>query len=547
MHRRDPVTTSRRALCAVTALALGACADPTPIIDDRPNILLIVADDLGYADLGVYGSDIRTPNIDALAAEGVLFTQFHTAPMCAPSRAMLLTGNNNHVAGMGLQSASGLITHVPGYEAHLSDRVAPMPRLLRDSGYHTYMAGKWHMGSAMEDSPTAAGFERTYNLAHGAGSHYSATGFFEGGSVYRADGEPTEWPAGAYSTELFTDKLIEFIDSNPDDGRPFFAFGAYTSPHWPLQVPDDYLDAYAGAYDGGYDRLRELNFEKLMAAGILAEGHELPPRNPAITPWDALDGQTQRIEARKMELYAAMVENLDFHVGRLLDHLRETGKYENTLVIFMSDNGAAAEDFYNGVIWPEYMDFVRANYDNSLENMGKPSSWVSYGAQWAEAGSAPFARHKGYATEGGITTPLIMAGPGVSRRGEIDRGYLTIMDLAPTFLEVADTPYPSDGSVEPMLGASLVDLLAGRTGSVHPPDYTTTLFHRGRAFIRQGDWKLVTFERPFDESAFQLFDLSVDPGETNNLRQAEPEQFQHMLELWRVKRIELGILLPSDL
>ena len=510
-------------------------------------MLLLVADDLGYADLGVYGSDIRTPNIDALGGEGARFTQFHTAPMCAPTRAMLLTGNNNHVAGMGLQGASGLISNVPGYEAHLSDRVAPMPRLLRESGYHTHMAGKWHMGASMEDSPSSAGFERTFNLAHGAGSHFSATGFFEGGSVYRADGEPTEWPEGAYSTELFTDTLIEFIDSNRDDGRPFFAFGAFTSPHFPLQVPDDYLDLYAGQYDDGYDRLRERNFENLMAAGIIPEDSKLPPRNPAITPWDELDAETQRAESRKMELYAGMVENLDFHVGRLLDHLKETGEYDNTLVIFMSDNGAAAEDFYNGVLYPQYKDYVRANYENTYDNMGKPSSWVSYGAQWAEAGSAPFAQHKGYTTEGGITTPMIIAGPGVSRLGAIDRSYLTVMDIAPTTLDVGRAPYPSDGSVHPMLGASMVDLLAGRASAVHPTNYTTTLFHRGRAFIRQGDWKLVTFEPPFDESAFQLFDLSVDPGETTDLRGSEPERFVHMLELWRLKRRELGILLPSDL
>lgn len=513
--------------------------------DSRPNVLLIVADDLGYADLGVFGSDIRTPNIDALAADGVVFTQFHTAPLCAPTRSMLLTGNNNHVAGMGRQGGSSMLdVNVPGYEAHLSDRVAPMPRLLRDAGYHTYTTGKWHLGTAREHGPTSAGFERSFNNAHGGGSHFSNKGFFEEGGLYREDGVDVEYPEGRYTTELFTDRLIEFIDAGRDDGRPFFAFAAYTSPHWPLQVPDEYLDLYAGAYDQGYDRLREERFESLKRADIIPPGSTLPPRNEAITPWDDLSPEEQRVEARKMELYAAMVENLDFHVGRLIDHLKATGLYKNTLIVFMSDNGAAAEDFfYVG----EYSEYLQGNYDNSYENMGRPTSWVSYGPQWAEAGSAPFSKYKGFTKEGGIVAPMIIAGAGVSRGGEIHRSYLTVMDLAPTFLEVAQREYPSDGSVWPILGESLLPVLSGDEDAVHAEDYVTALFHGGHAFVRQGKWKLVNSDRPFDEANFELYDMEADPGETTNLAEVDPVQFAQMLQLWRTKRRELGIVLPSDL
>ena len=226
----------RRHMLAICVIALGACASGADV-DPRPNILLIVADDLGYADLGSFGSEIRTPNIDALAAEGVILTQFHTAPMCAPTRAMLLTGNNNHVAGMGQQSPPAAWTATHGYEGHLSDRVAPFPRLLRDAGYHTYSTGKWHLGDAEEQSPPAAGFERSFQLTHGAANHFNAVGFHEGGSLYREDGREVPYPEGTYTTELFTDRLIGFIDERLDDGRPFLAFAAYTSPHWPLQVP----------------------------------------------------------------------------------------------------------------------------------------------------------------------------------------------------------------------------------------------------------------------------------------------------------------------
>ncbi len=520
-----------------------ACS-PAQTSDPRPNILLIVADDLGYADLGVYGSDIQTPNIDALAAEGMLFTQFHTAPMCAPTRAMLLSGNNNHVGGMGRQGGLGLRSVVEGYEGHLSDRIVPFPRLLAESGYHTYTAGKWHLGLDEAHSPKAAGFERSYNLLDGAGNHYDATGFFPGGSTYREDGKITEYPEGRYSTEVYTEKLIEYIESNKNDGRPFFAFAAYTSPHWPLQAPEEYLDLYAGHYDAGYDVLREQRFESLKRTGVISEASTLPPRNDAITPWEELDAAQQRRESRKMELYAAMVHNLDDHVGQLVEMLKMNGLYENTLIVFMSDNGAAAEDFYYE---EPFRAYLQAHFDNSYENMGKPDSWVSYGPQWAEAGSAPFSRYKGYTREGGMVAPLIIAGDGVEAAGKMNGSYITVMDLAPTFIEIAGASYPEDASIAPMLGESLVGMLAGKAEIVHDENYVTMISHYGRVFIRKGHWKLSTLEPPFAEADFALFNVEADPGETQNLAEAEPEIYAAMLELWREKRIELGILLPNDL
>ncbi len=512
--------------------------------DDRPNVLLIIADDLGYADLGVYGSDIRTPNIDVLAGEGILCTGFHTAPMCAPTRAMMLSGNNNHVSGMGRQSPKrNLRENLPGYEGHLSDRVAPLPRLLQESGYHTYSVGKWHLGMALEHGPLAAGFERSFNLIDGAANHFNSVGFFEGGSTYRADGEDASLPEGGYTTEIFTDRLIGFLDANAGDGRPFFAFAAYTAPHWPLQVPDEYLDLYRGRYDAGYDVLREERFASLKKAGIIPASSTLPPRNDAITPWNDLDPEQQRRESRKMELYAAMVENLDHHVGRLVDYLKSHGLYDNTLIVFMSDNGPAGEDFFNV---GSYREYTRAHYDNAFDNMGKATSWVSYGPQWAEAGSPAFSRFKRYTREGGIRAPFIVAGTQVGSRGVINDSYFTVMDLAPTFLELGKASYPDDGSVRPMLGESLVPLLAD-LAPVHDENYITTLYHGGRAFVRQGKWKLVTLDPPFDESGFELFDIEADPGEIVNLAEAEPEKLAELIALWRGERKKLGIVLPGDL
>ncbi|MFQ5983739.1 MAG: arylsulfatase, partial [Woeseiaceae bacterium] len=493
---RFRITYSLIILTAAACFQSAAAADTGA----QPNILLIVADDLGYADLGVYGSDIDTPNINALAAEGILFTQFHTSPMCAPTRAMLLSGNNNHVAGMASQSQVGLLdSPFEGYEASLSDRIAPLPRLLQEAGYNTYMAGKWHLGLDEENSPRAVGFSRSFSVLQGAGTHFDDSGYDEGGSIYRADGELTDYPIGRYSTKVYTDRLIEFIDANKGDSKPFFVYAAYTSPHWPLQVPDEYLDLYSGRYDDGYDALRVRRFASLQEAGIISLSSELPPRNDAVTPWENLTLEEQRRESRKMELYAAMVDNLDDHVGRLLDYLKENDLYDNTLIVFMSDNGAAAEDFYHDA---RFMDYIRAQFDNSYELMGTSASFVSYGPQWAEAGSAPFQRHKQYTREGGIVAPMIIAGTGVTPRGVVDSSYVTVMDLAPTILEIAGGQYPDDGSVRPMLGESMRDFLAGSADAVHDEEYVTVLYHRGRAFLRQGRWKISNLEPPFDESKF---------------------------------------------
>jgi arylsulfatase len=451
---------------------------------------------------------------------------------------MLLSGHNNHVAGMGQQ---GVRRDLPGYENHLSDRVAPLPRVLRDAGYHTYTVGKWHLGEAEEHSPQAAGFERSFNLLEGGGNHFDGVGFDGNRSSYRDDGRLVEWPEGRYSTELYTDRLIEFIDSATDD-RPFFAFAAYTSPHWPLQVPETELDRYRGRYDRGYDELRAERFESLQRAGIIPSASTMPPRNDAIRPWTDLTPDERRTESRKMELYAAMVENLDHHVGRLISHLKARGLYNHTLVVFMSDNGAAGEDFH--AVGP-FVEYIRQHYDNRYDNMGHRTSFVSYGPPWAEAGSAPFSRYKGFTREGGLVAPMIVRGPGVARTGTKTTAYATVMDIAPTFIELGGARYPDDGSVRPMLGETLVPLLAAERDRAHDEAHVTILLQGQRTFVRQGRWKLSNLDGPFEESKMELFDVVADPGETRNLASTEPARYADMLQLWRDQRKALGILLPD--
>ena len=513
--------------------------------DDRPNILLIIADDLGYADLGIYGGDIRTPNIDALADDGILFTQFHASPLCATTRAMLYTGNNNHVVGLARQGffPGPVIDGLAGYENRMSDeRVEFLPRLLRQSGYRTYLAGKWHLGQTIDASPWAAGFDRSFAFKFGGAAHFSGTGIRQTGPKYFKDDSEVDWPQGAYSTELYTDTLIDYLEMDKDSDRPFFMVAAYTSPHWPLQVPDEDRDLYTGRYDMGYDRLREQRFESLQAAGVIPEESKLPPRNPAITRFDDLGQQAQRMESRKMELYAAMLDNLDRHIGRLLGYLRGNDLYDNTLIVFMSDNGAAGEDFYYSGPFHEY---IQAHYDDSYERAGMPGNFLSYGPQWAEAGSAPFKLYKQFPSQGGIVSPLIITGAGVSQREEFADIYVTAMDLAPTLLEVAGATYPVDKL--PMLGESAWPYLAGGADAVHDDSYVTTFSYLQRAFVRQGDWKLMTLEQPFDERDFALYDIAADPGETIDLSRLNPRKRDEMIELWRQERRKLGIILPEDL
>lgn len=509
-------------------------------VDSRPNILLIVADDLGYSDIGCYGGDICTPNIDQLARNGLRFSRFHTALMCAPTRAMMLSGNNNHVAGMGSQggvSKDSPLFGTPGYEAHLSDRIIPLPALLKEAGYHTYTAGKWHLGYKEEDSPKSKGFDKSYNLLQGGSNHFNNLGFEAAHdiSLYRENGKLIDYPEGRYSTEVYTDKLIEYIVSGKqeDPKKPFFAFAAYTSPHWPLQVPEDYLNRYAGNYDIGYDSLRVLRFESLKKAGMIPAEARLPPRLDHITPWIELTPDEKKMEARKMELYAAMVDNLDYHVGRLLQTLKIEGLYDNTVIVFLSDNGAAPNDFYNEA-WSR--DFVRSRYENRYENMGLANSFVSYGPQWAQAGAAPFNRFKGWTTEGGTNTPFIISGKNIPATGEIHDAFFTVMDLAPTFYELAEVKYPGTlgtAKTKPLLGNSILPYLKGSSSIIHDENYGVGMEHRGRTFYRKGDWKIVNLEAPYDETKMMLFNMAEDLGETTDLRNTHPEKFEELLNEWK--------------
>ena len=513
--------------------------------NNRPNILLIVADDLGYTDLGCYGGDIKTPNIDLLARQGLLFTNFHTSPLCAPTRSMILSGNDNHVAGLGsMFPVKGTPREgKPGYELHLTDRIVTVAQLLKDGGYQTFMAGKWHLGYEDAYIPYAKGFEKSFALLNAGANHFNNNQIFVNQPPqYRLDNQIVLFPEGSFSTNVYTEKMIEFIRNRQED-KPFFAYLTYTAPHWPLQVPADYIDKYKGNYDMGYDSLRVIRFNQQKTMGIIPSKATLPPRTSSIKPWTQLSAEEKKIESRKMELYAAMVDNLDYHIGKVIQYLKESNQLDNTIIVFLSDNGAAGEDFYNlpGGFGP----FLREHYNNGYENMGKASSFVSYGPQWAQAGAAPFKLFKYYSTEGGVVTPLIISGKNVERKPGLQNAFINVMDLAPTFLELAGIKYPDlykNNKMVPMLGESCLSFIKGKTNTIHHDDYVFGLEHDGQCLVIKGHWKITNISKPFDEASFALYNLAEDLGETNDLSKSNPKKFKEMLKEWEIFKKKTGVI-----
>lgn len=532
-------------LAMVFILGLFSCSTSLTNSRDalRPNILVLVADDLGYSDLGCFGGEINTPAIDSLALNGIRFSRFYTAPMCAPSRAMLLTGNDNHIAGVGRQAAEAAVF---GYEGRITQRVAAIPDLLRENGYHTYMAGKWHLGLLPEANPYQLGFERSFVLLEGVGNHFNAQGIFGDTSLshYTEDGEVAQWPDGNYSTDIYTDKLLAYIDENSDDQKPFFAYAAYTAPHWPLQVEEKYWKKYEGKYSQGYEHLREIRFEQLKKKGLIPEQAVLPPLHPSVQPWNTLTPEERKKESRKMELYAGMVDNLDTNVGRIISHLKEIGKYENTLIIFISDNGAAGEDYFGD---PGIRPYINHYFNDDFEDMGKPNSFISYGPPWAEAGTAAFKYYKEYATNGGIIAPMIVSGPLIKNTNTINGNFVTIMDIAPTIYELSGITYPEKwkgNPVYPLRGASLFPVVAGAARDIHPDTYVFAMEHAGHAMLQKGHWKITNGVRPFNEANFELFDLSEDLGENHDLKHSAAAKYRELILDWHTFSKEVRLQLP---
>jgi arylsulfatase len=523
----------------------------------KPNVVVILADDLGYSDLGCYGSEISTPHIDALAARGVRLTDFHSTPMCSPTRASLLTGLNPHAAGVGTVAHSD--PGFPGYAMEIAADVATAAEIYRAAGYTTAMVGKWHLTKDSDASdagprhswPCQRGFDRYYGFLDGFTNLHHPHRLVEDNHAVPVD----RYPDGYYFTDDITDRAIGMLKATkaaaPD--TPFFLYVAHGAVHAPLHAKAADIARHRGRYDGGWDALRQERFERMVAMGLLAEGTALAPRNAEaghdVTPWDELTNGQRRLAALYMEIYAATVESIDESVGRLVEARATMGELDDTIIVFTSDNGASREGEVDGTA--SYYVHLMAETDVAvdlarIDEMGGPTTTPHYPRGWAMAGNTPFRLYKINAHAGGHQVPFVMGGPlpAGTGAGELRTRYQYVTDLLPTLLELCAVAHPSAnandsaggagvGSVRPMHGASFVPVLADpEHPSTHPEQYVEMIGHRG---YRRGEWEAVTLHQPltaFGDHEWELYDMAADPTQTRDLAAERPEVLADLAARW---------------
>lgn len=544
---------------------------PQPATAPRgaPNVIVILCDDLGYSDLGCYGSEISTPHLDRLAAEGLRYTNFHVNPMCSPTRASLLTGLNPHDAGVGHVAHGD--PGFPGYALELTDHCATVAEIFRDSGWATMMLGKWHLCKESDKHPAGnrnswpcqRGFEQFYGILGGFTNFHHPDRMIEGNSFCDLDSYPPDY----YLTDDLTDRAISMIrevrTSHPR--KPFFMYLAHPAVHAPLQAKAADIARYEGSYGEGWNRIRQRRFERQKELGVVPDGTVLPPpnseKNHDVDDWDSLEPEVQRLFARYMEVYAGMVDNVDQNFGRLREALEQTGEWDNTIVLFTSDNGASREG--ENVGGSQYFELVAARHgDRSGDNladdcaridiMGGPQTLPHYPRGWAMVGNTPFRLYKINTHAGGHQVPMILSWPaggigaggaggsdgagGSEQRANFRRQYLHVTDVLPTLCEMVglDLPTQRHGKpLKPLVGASFAHTFADpQSQSRHSQQYYECQGHRG---IYQDGWQAVTLHHaltPFDDKEWELFDLTQDPTEADNLADRHPEKLQQMIQAW---------------
>jgi len=518
-----PLTDKIKPLSTIFATLVALCghshAAESPA-KQPPNIIIILADDMGFSDLGCYGSEISTPNLDALAAEGLRFTQFYNGARCCPTRASLLTGLYAHQTGLGNTIAKD--RKVPGYRGRLNDECVTIADVLRGAGYFTAMAGKWHVGDYAGVVPWTRGFERSLNVS-GANGFYHLDGpkprlVLNGKPLANDDPFlPKNW----YTTDVFTDYGIRCIGEALAAKKPFFLYLAYNAPHSPVQAPPEDIAKYRGKYKAGWDKLRERRYAKQIDLGIVDKAWALSPRPDDVKAWDSLTPAEQDRFDNIMAIYAACVDHMDQAVGRLVADLRQRGVLDNTLIVFLSDNGAESASNSDKNHDPE----------GSLEgdSPGDARSVVYEGASWAMLSDTPFRLYKRFVHEGGISSPFIVHWPaGFAAKGELRRQPGHIVDLMATCADVAGARYPTEfngKTIPPMEGKSLLPAFADK------PVQRDGIFweHEGNAAVRSGDWKLVRAGR---DAPWELYDMKSDRSESHDLASREPERAKELEAKW---------------
>ncbi len=519
-----------------------------PVETSPPNIVFVLFDDVGFTDFGAYGGDSRTPNIDGLAERGIQLARFYASPFCGPTRAMLMTGMDNHQVGMGtlVETATKEMRKFPAYSMAWDDEQETIASLLSKAGYQTYVTGKWGIGEVGGNLPNRFGFDRSFVMDATGGGNYDAKPYLPGSHSVEwfEDGEPVTLPEDWYSSRSLVDKMINYIGEG-DRNDPFYAFVSLQALHMPIQVSAEYTDRYDGQFDAGWDVMRQKRLERVKELGLVPQTTTLAPPPESHRAWEDLTPKEKKVSAREMQVNAGMMENADFHIGRLIDYLEREGLLENTIIIIASDNGPeSAKTTLDGAA-NLVLSAVKMieGFDTSYENLGEPKSLTAIGPEWASVSATPFNLYKFYASEGGLRVPLVVAGPGIANSG-VEQAPVHVADITPTLLDAAGVNYDPSS----FYGRSVLPMLSGETDMTRDADDSFAFEVSGNAALYRGKWKITKNARPMGDSEWRLHDLSVDPGETTDLSAQNPELFESMLAEYKAYSEGVGVfeLGPDD-
>jgi arylsulfatase A-like enzyme len=519
----------------------------TMAAQQKPNVLVVLLDDVGFMDFGSYGGDTATPNIDKLAQQGAKFSRFYTSPQCAPSRAMLMTGKDNHQVGIGsiIESLDPRLRQYPAYSMIWEDDTKTMASRLKESGYQTFVSGKWGIGESGANLPSKFGFERSFVLDATGASNYDHRPYIpiSTTATWFEDGEPTTLPEDFYSSRNLVDKLIGYID-DAESEQPFFAYLPFMAIHMPLQVPKEYIDKYNGVFDQGWDVMAKQRLEKAIELELVSGGTKLAKSLKTNRKWDQLTEAEKVYWARAMQVNAGMLEAADFHLGRLLSQLEAKGKLENTIVIVTSDNGPEGSTVgfdkgLQGIAFSGWMSMH--DWSTEYEDMGGRNGLTTIGPEWASVSSGPFRLFKFNSSEGGQRVPLIISGAGIINQTDFLQGRAHMVDILPTILDVLDIPFNQNE----LYGRSLMPLINEQSKEVYSTDESYAIEVGGNASLYRGTWKISRVNPPSGDGKWHLFNLAVDAGEANVLEDEYPLLFQELLNEYLAYSTEMEIIQPD--
>ncbi len=543
--------------CVISAITVFASfvssADSIPIDvapdemrSKQPNVVLILFDDVGFSDFASYGGEARMPAIDALAARGTMLTQYRTSPLCSPSRAMLLTGVDNHQTGVATIPEVLPPEHAgkPGYAMHLEPGVTTLATRLRQTGYRTFMTGKWHLGDGVGQLPVDHGFDRSFILDASGADNWDDKSYipYYREAPWYEDDHPVDLPDDFYSANFLTDTMLRYLQASRSSGKPFLAYIAYQAVHIPVQAPRELTEHYAGVYDAGWHALQQSRMARLKSMGLVSPDATLPPMPKIARDWSTLDTDDRALAAKSMAVHAAMLEAVDQNVGKLVSYLASTGELANTVFVVTSDNGPEPSAPLDQPGFASWMSWN--GYSRQLDTLGERGSMSYIGREWALATATPGSLFKFYASEGGIHVPMIMAGPGIPA-GQRLTGNAYVTDVTPTLLQITGTQVlpanVADGE-KWMTGRSLVPMLSGSASTVYGDDEGFGVEVSGNAAFIVGRHKLVRNLAPFGDGAWHLFDIDADPGETTDLGPSQPERLHTMIDRYEQYAIQMGVL-----